>query len=123
MKKRISSEYHECLAYFKWAQFNPILRDYLIKIVNEGQRSKTNGYYLKLIGFRAGIPDYFLPYPNSTYHGLWIEMKCVDERNKAKRANQLEWIEKLKKIGHYACICYGWHEAATVTTDYLINRI
>ncbi len=123
MKKRISSEYHECLAFFKWAQFNPVLRDYLIKIVNEGQRSKTNGYYLKLIGFRAGLPDYFLPVANSSHQGLWLEMKTVDERNKKKRDNQNNWIDSLNKIGHYATYVYGWQDAAKITTDYLNNRI
>jgi hypothetical protein len=121
MRKRISSEYDECLAFFKWAQFNPLLREYLIKIPNEGKRNAFTGYCLKVIGLRAGVPDYFFPVPNEKYHGLWIEMKAV--KGSTTRDNQKEWIEKLKKIGHYATYAYGWQDAAKIATDYLTNKI
>lgn len=121
MKKRISSEYQECLAYFKWAQYHPVLKEYLIKIVNEGKRNAITGYRLQLIGLRAGLPDYYLPISNRNYNGLWIEMKVSKSFN--KRNNQDEWIEKLKKIGHYAIYAIGWQEAARVTMDYLEDRI
>lgn len=122
MKKWISSEYHECFAFYKWAQLHPILSEYLIKNVNEGKRSKIAGHFLKLIGLKPGLPDYHLPLPNDKYHGLWIEMKTVNEVNKKKRKNQTEWIEKLNRIGHYATYAYGWENAATIVKDYLGNK-
>jgi hypothetical protein len=117
------SEYKECLAFYKWAQFNPLLREYLIKIVNEGARSPQSGYFLKLIGMRPGIPDYFLPLANDTYSGLWLEMKLSGSQGERKRDNQSAWIERLKKIGHYATYAHGWQEAADIASKYLANQI
>lgn len=121
MRKRTSTEYQECLAYYKWAQFNPICREYLIKIPNEGKRNAFTGYCLKIIGLRAGVPDYFLPVPNDKYHGLWIEMK-VDKSSNVQ-ASQKEWIAKLNKIGHYAICTYGACQAIEVTENYLNNKL
>lgn len=123
MTTRKTSEYKECLAFYKWAQYTPVLREYLIKIVNEGARSPQSGYFLKLIGMRPGIPDYFLPLANETWNGLWLEMKLPNAMDEKKRNNQNEWIEKLKKIGHYASYAYGWQEAVEITTQYLANKI
>ncbi len=123
MKKWISSEYQECKAYYAWAQYNPILREYLYKIVNEGKRSSASGFFLKLIGLRAGLPDYHLPIPNNTYHGLWLEMKRKNQNKVTKRENQTEWLDKLNKIGHYATFAYGCEDAIKITLDYINNRI
>lgn len=119
----IASEYKECLAFYQWAHINPILAEYLIKNTNEGKRTKKSGYFLKLIGLKAGLPDYHLPVPNDKYHGLWIEMKTLDEENKKKRNNQTEWIEKLNRIGHYAIYAYGWVNASKIVKDYLGNKL
>ena len=123
MKKRISSEYQECLAFFKWAQYDPILREYLIKIVTEGQRSPQSAYFLKMIGLRPGLPDYYLPIKNDKYNGLWIEMKRVDQRKVQKRDTQDDWIARLLKIGHYATYAYGSTDAIRITQEYLNDRI
>lgn len=123
MSKWICSEYQECKAYYAWAQHHPVLREYLYKIVNEGKRSIREGFFLKMIGLRAGLPDYHLPVPNNSYHGFWLEMKRRDQKNKKKHEEQLNWLDKLRKIGHYACYAYGWEEAARITEDYLNNRI
>jgi|ERR1044071_5760802 hypothetical protein len=123
MSKWTCSEYQECKAYYAWAQYHPILREYLYKIVNEGKRSRAQGFYLQLIGMRAGLPDYHLPVANNSYHGLWIEMKTKTQKRIAKRENQLSWLDKLKKIGHYATFAYGASDAIKITLDYLNNRI
>lgn len=117
------SEYQECKAYFEWAQYYPVLREYLFKIVNEGKRSKINGNMLKLIGLRAGLPDYQLPIPNKNWNGLWIEMKKRSHAGKTKKDNQNEWISKLIKVKQYATYAYGWEDAAKITMDYLNNKI
>ena len=119
----IPTEWQECKAFWDWAQFVPILRDYLIKIANEGKRSVCYGYSVKAIGCRAGIPDYFLPICNDSWMGLWIEMKRRDQVNMALRDNQHEWQKKLLGIQHYATFAYGFDQAVSVTEDYLANRI
>lgn len=120
MKTRKVSEYEECKAYFTWAQYNPILKEYLIKIVNEGKRTPQNGHRLKLIGLRAGLPDYYLPVPNNNFLGLWVEMKT---KSGSLSQYQKEWLFKLNKLGHCAKSCRGWQEAAQLTMDYLANKL
>ncbi len=118
-----TDEYYECEMYFEWAQKMPILRDYLIKIVNEGKRSGREGNRLKEIGMRPGIPDYFLPFANQKYYGLWIEMKTLDEKEREKNKNQDMWIKKLLQINHYATYAYGCHDAIKITLDYMENNL
>ena len=121
--KKYSSEYKECLAYYKWAQYTPIIRDCLIKHVNEGKRSVISGYCLKLIGLRAGLPDYQLPIATKNWHGFWLEMKTRDRIHTVKNTLQDEWIEKLTKLGHYATYAYGWEHAAELTMAYIKNKL
>jgi uncharacterized protein YecT (DUF1311 family) len=124
-KKRstCATEYQECKAYWEWAQLNPTLREFLKKDMNEGKRSAITGYYMQCIGMRKGFPDYELPVPNKKYHGLYIEMKRASARGKALRQEQLDWINRLNRIGHYATFAYGADEAIRITTDYLNNRL
>lgn len=122
---QISSEHQECKAFWQYAQNIPMLREYLIKIPNEGKRESWYGRSLKNIGLRPGLPDYYYPVHNDTWHGLWLEMKRKDVKKSALKQNHLqnEWIEKLIKIGHYACYVYGWEDAVNVYNDYIGNRI
>lgn len=121
--RKSSSEYQECLAYWQWAQHYPIVKEFLIKHVNEGKRSKMTGHRLNMIGMRKGLPDYQLAIPNKTYYGFWLEMKKKEEKCKEKREEQVEWINKLRSIGHYANFAYGWEDAVDQTLGYINNRI
>jgi hypothetical protein len=122
-EKFCANEYQECKAFWEWAQYNPILAEYLYKIVNEGKRTARNGASLKLIGLRAGLPDYHLPIGVGDWNGLWIEMKTRDQSDEKQSQKQKEWIRKLKKANHYATFAYGWEHAAKITTAYLQNKL
>lgn len=50
-------------------------------------------------GLRRGVPDLCLPVPSGQFHGLFIELKCGD--NKPVR-EQLEWLRRLRLLG-YRC--------------------
>ena len=119
--KKVTSEYAECVAFYRWAQANPVVSDYLIKIPNEGRRNPFSGYCLKLIGLRAGVPDYFLPLANAKYHGLWIEMKAC--KQSSITTMQKDWIAKLNKIDHHAVIAYGSVDAIRIVTEYLADSV
>ena|ERR1700691_795549 len=124
MKKSVPSEYKECKWFYEWACVHSrILREYIIKNVNEGKRSSIIGKLLKLIGMRPGLPDYHLPIKNKYHSGLWIEMKRTDQRKKKKDEEQDKWIQKLTQIGHYATYAYGWEDASKIVVDYLNDKI
>lgn len=117
------SEMEECRAYWKWAQHHPVLRDYLYHIVNEGRRNQRHGRNLKLIGLRAGLPDYHLPVPNKTWNGFWLEMKVRKKITCAMPVAQQQWLEKLRKMNQYATFAYGWEDAAEKTLSYLNDKV
>jgi hypothetical protein len=119
----IISEYDECVKFWSDAEQHPILAKFLIHHANEGKRTKFAGSRLKKIGLRPGVPDYQLPLPNEKYRGLWIEMKRSDQRNRAKPANQISWVERLNEKGHYACFAYTAKEALGICINYLENKL
>lgn len=114
------SEYDECKTFYEWTQWHPLLKGNVIKIVNEGRRSLHEGKKLKAIGLMKGVPDYCIAVSNNNWHSLWIEMKRVGD-NKKHSKEQVEWIDRLLKLGHYATFIAGCDEAIQVTTDYLNN--
>src|SRR5947208_3624752 len=117
----IPSEHIECKMFWKWAQNNEILKNYLMKNCNEGIRPVHYVSMLLSIGMRPGVPDYQLPISNGVYGGLWIEMKKRSEVNRKKRDNQVEWMEKLNNAGHLAVFAYGWEHAAKICESYISN--
>jgi hypothetical protein len=116
-----ASEYQECRAFWQMCQYHPILKDYLIHIPNQGERSIAYYNALKSIGFRSGAPDYLLPVHAHRYHSLWLEMK----KKGVKRHSQLQdmWLSKLNAIGNLALYVYGADEAYQTCIDYLDNKL
>jgi hypothetical protein len=118
--QQLPSESVEQICLFRWADFeswkHPEL-ELMFHIPNGGKRCKTTAKRLKAEGVKAGVPDICLPVSRGSYHGLYIEMKKL-KGNKATK-NQNEWIEKLRKQGYAALVCYGWEEASNVILEYL----
>ena len=71
----------------------------IFAIPNGGQRHPAVAAKLKAEGVRAGVPDLMLPVARQGYCGLFIELKCND--NKPSEA-QLDWIRNLRAEG-YKC--------------------
>lgn len=123
MRNPKASEHQECRAYFEWASHHPLLSEYLVHHANEGKRTALAGFYLKQIGLSPGFPDYQFMLSNEKYHGLFIEMKTKEKKNHKMPENQVGWIDRLLKAGHYATFCFGADHAIQVTTDYLNNKL
>jgi len=70
---------------------------------------------MKKMGKRKGVPDLFIPYPSGRYHGMYIEMKYG--KNKATN-EQMEWLQRLSKLGYYCVICYSAKQAITAFEKY-----
>jgi len=112
------TEDEEQILLMQWAQYQRDPRVALLfHIPNGGIRNIATAKRLKTLGVRAGVPDLFLPVPNATYHGLWIELKR--RRGGVISALQLEWIEALRKQGYLVIVAKGAGEAIDAITAYL----
>jgi hypothetical protein len=123
------NENQEQRAIVKWLKLHPILKDFVIKLNNEGQRSPGQTWNLKMMGLCNGASDLFIAYPvkrtnGHWYHGLWIEMKRKKKYTPSERSTDT-WIaqesfqELMKSVGFQAKFCYGWEEAMQVIERYL----
>jgi hypothetical protein len=120
-QEMIATEHQEHFALMNWIRTQPIIRDVIIHIANEGKRNPREGNKLKRMGLRAGVFDFFLPIPTNLYHGLWVELK---RRKGSKISNeQLEWWHKMKSLNYGAYFAYGWEEAKDIILLYLSSGI
>jgi VRR-NUC domain len=130
----VNSEDGHQMALFCWASLPETLESYpqlkwMFAVPNGGSRHIAEATKLKATGTRKGVPDIFLPipirqawnspYPDGSWHGLFIEMKV----GKAKPTNeQLNWIEYLRSVGYVCRICYSWEEAKEIIIQYLEGK-
>lgn len=86
---------------------------------NGGSRNKAEAIKMKQIGVKPGIPDLCLPVPKGKYAGLYIEMKCGDNK---LQDTQKKMLTLLAENGHYCTVCYSSQEAIAVLEEYLNLR-
>lgn len=115
----VASEYQECRTFWDWIQTQAHIRDYAFHIANEGKRTPRYGHLLKLIGLRAGLPDYVIVKKNALYGSLWLEVKRKSKSVTSLAQNNC--IALLRNSGHYAAIVYGADEAIAITKRYFEN--
>lgn len=91
----------------------------LFAVPNGARTSMSTARKLKAEGLKAGIPDVMLPVARGGFNGLFVELK----RRKGGKASaeQLAWLEALRKQGYYAVICHGWNDAAWNIQRYLLG--
>ncbi len=97
---------------------HPLIKDVIIHIANEGKRPKHIGYELVRMGMRKGVSDFFIPIPSKGFHGLWIELKVMDEKRKATK-EQLDWLERMVSLGYAGYVAHGWVRASQIISSYL----
>lgn len=116
----IPSESDEQKAFMQWLRyFHAKIADVTAYIPNEGKRSWIGGKMLKKMGMSKGFPDVAVLYPNKQYHGLFIEFKRSDQKNRQKKWSQDNWMYNLNQNGYLAVYCYSAEEAIKITTEYL----
>lgn len=116
MKSREAQEQAIVVSWCKMQEnVYPALKN-IHAIPNGGYRNKIEAHNLKLQGVKSGVPDLHLAYPNSFYHGLYIEMKW--DKNKPTK-NQEDWIERLSAVGYKCEVCWSSEEAIEVIKNYL----
>lgn len=89
----------------------------LYHIPNGGWRKKGVAKKLKAEGVKPGVPDYCLPVARQGFHGLYIELKRINDG--AASDDQLAWVDELRAQGYRAEVCKGWAEAWAVLCNYL----
>ncbi len=126
-------------ALFCWAALNteqyPQLKN-LFAIPNGGNRHIVEAIKFVGTGTRAGVPDTFLAWPcvehngeydnQFRYHGLFIEMKHENYRNRkngGRSEEQIEWSNRLIYAGYCVKTCYNWIEARDTLINYLEGRL
>lgn len=92
VKERKKRKHSECSLQIKVIGFFKDFGLPLLKIGNEGKRSRIQGAIQKMMGLIPGAPDLILLMPNREYHGFLIELK--DKGKKLSRTQKifLDWI-------------------------------
>jgi len=75
---------------------------------------------LKKAGMKKAKPDINLPVARGGYIGLWIEMKR--RGGPGPRQDQIEWLERLGRAGHYPVCCKGSDAAIRIIKQYLEGK-
>lgn len=116
-KQICPTERQEHLLLMKWFRDHPLLSPLVIHIANEYDGGGLKGMMRKALGVRAGVSDFFVPFPCSDKHGLWIELK----RKKGSKVTpeQLDWLAKMRNLGYAGHIAYGCVHAIKLIEDYL----
>lgn len=81
-----------------------------------GKRFSAEAVRLINEGLTAGVSDLFLPFPNGSFCGLYIEMKVG--RNKPT-AEQACFTRDMNAYGYRAVTCWGADAAIACIADYL----
>jgi hypothetical protein len=126
LRTTLASENQEQRALVQWLNFHPILKNFFCKNNNEGKRTVSQGWNLKLMGLRAGVSDLFIYYPTKSYHGLFVEMKRNKKYTKSERLTdtwimQEKFLENVKSVGYAGFICYGFEDAKKTIEKYLLS--
>lgn len=131
LKKTVPTENQEQRALVKWIKLQPKLRELILKIDNEGERTQAQGWHAKMMGLMPGASDLFLAVPvisprfkHGFRAGLWIEMKRAMRYPPSKRMTDT-WLaqetfqERMKSVGYAAKFCYGWEDGVQAIERYL----
>lgn len=86
-----------------------------IHIANERQTNPVFGRILKRMGVRKGVSDLFLPKPNDTFSGLWLELKSPTEK---LSLNQIIFMNEMIDLGYAAHAAYSFDEAILIIRNF-----
>lgn len=105
-----------CVHYFRVKYKKKLI----FSIPNAGKRSVRAGVYYKAEGLVAGVPDLFVPEPNETYAGLFIEMKTESKSSKPTPAQEA-MMQKLRARGYSVHICRNLDEFISTCENYFAS--
>lgn len=84
---------------------------------------------LRQMGMLDGAADLLLTVARGGFCGLWVEMKKRREFFRSPREMERAWSDEQRKFcetqraqGYDYALCYGFDEARTAITDYVMGR-
>jgi hypothetical protein len=83
---------------------------------NGGFRTNFEAAQFKRMGTMAGFPDLFIMYANSSYHGLFIELKTAEGK---QTEAQVAFEKKAAKNGYKYTICRDLEQFMGVVNTYI----
>lgn len=133
VKKTIPTEHKEQVAYISWFKLQyPKYEKAIFSNPNGADISgySTKGLSIKTVksikmkkmkkeGFKNGVSDVQLTVPRGGYHGLWVEMKRVNGKEKDVSDDQMAHIILMRELGHKAEWAAGAEEAIRITKAYM----
>ena len=75
--------------------------------------------WAKRRGYIPGAPDINVCQPAGPFHGMFIEMKTPSGK---LRANQKDYLDRLRRRGYFTCVCRTFDGFKTVVTKYMSLR-
>lgn len=114
---KLLTEFQEQALFVSWCKMHPTLKHFIFCIPNGGNNTPQWNVKLKKMGMRAGVSDLFIALPNKKHHGLWLEMK--KKKGGVKSLEQVEWINRMNKVGYLAHFAHGFEEAKDIAIEYL----
>lgn len=116
-KSKRHTESNEQIAAMDWLRVQyPKIAEHTLHIGNERKASYYAGYIMKRMGVLKGASDLFMAWPNSGFHGLFIEVKSKVGK---PTPEQKAFIQRMKDVGYQAEICYGADEVINTMKKYL----
>jgi hypothetical protein len=117
MAYKLSRETLEHIAAMNWLKLQyPAIFDCTFHIANERKCSPAYGKILKKMGVKKGVSDLFIGHPNSSYAGLFIEIKAPGGKLSAE---QESFLNLMNAKGYYACCSFGADEVIRTIKWYL----
>ena len=111
------NEHQEQVALIQWFRLqHPKQIKCLWAIPNGGVRNIGTAIKLKREGVVPGVSDLFLMIPNSTKHGLFLEMKAKSGK---LTTDQKEFISLAESMGYDAKVAYSYEEGKEIIKKYL----
>ena len=103
-----------------------------IALNTEHKRSNFEAYLWVFMGGEAGTPDLFFPYPNSQYHGCFMELKTEGRTVFKKNGDiaksgykthkpQFDRLEAYRGRGYYAEFVFGFNDFKTKIDSYALQ--
>lgn len=103
----------QCVAWFR-LQY-PRYARLLVANANGGKRNRIEAAIMKAEGVTAGVADLTLYVPTKRHHGLLVEMKTEEGR---QRTTQKEWQTLVTAQGYRYEVCRSLDDFIEIVKDY-----